>query len=198
MNSRDRGQIGRLGTTELRVRNQTRHRSPSRRFALVSDARLERTLMRPGLTMMSEMPTTPWRRMSSATRNAFATGVPADARASRGTHHNNKKRRVSRPSGTISRRRSLETTMSVSTAAYKEDPQPKVSYETQKGKATETRMWHDFRGGIFVFAFSFLHFHVCLVSCVFSLFAGGKAWRLRMADIACCDRLRPAMAMEGK
>mmetsp|Transcript_1644 Transcript_1644/g.5495 ORF Transcript_1644/g.5495 Transcript_1644/m.5495 type:complete len:284 (-) Transcript_1644:233-1084(-) len=56
------------------------------------------TLMRPGLMMISEMPTTPWRRMSSATRNAPSIVVP---------------------SGTIWSRRSLEMTMSVSTASWR-------------------------------------------------------------------------------
>mmetsp|Transcript_13996 Transcript_13996/g.27910 ORF Transcript_13996/g.27910 Transcript_13996/m.27910 type:complete len:286 (-) Transcript_13996:178-1035(-) len=52
------------------------------------------TLMRPGRTMISEMPTTPWRRMSSATAKARSTGVFA---------------------GMISRSLSFDTTMTVST-----------------------------------------------------------------------------------
>mmetsp|Transcript_17291 Transcript_17291/g.54014 ORF Transcript_17291/g.54014 Transcript_17291/m.54014 type:complete len:467 (+) Transcript_17291:333-1733(+) len=67
-------------------------------LAMTARTSAKSTLIIPGLTMMSEMPTTPWRRMSSATRKALATGVP---------------------SGTISRRRSLETTMSVSTASWR-------------------------------------------------------------------------------
>mmetsp|Transcript_22323 Transcript_22323/g.44563 ORF Transcript_22323/g.44563 Transcript_22323/m.44563 type:complete len:213 (-) Transcript_22323:328-966(-) len=54
------------------------------------------TLIRPGFMMISLMPTTPWRRMSSATKKASVTGVF---------------------SGTICRSLSLETTMRVSTAA---------------------------------------------------------------------------------
>mmetsp|Transcript_22897 Transcript_22897/g.54454 ORF Transcript_22897/g.54454 Transcript_22897/m.54454 type:complete len:313 (+) Transcript_22897:345-1283(+) len=40
------------------------------------------TLIMPALTMMSEMPTTPWRRMSSATQNASWSGVPSSTRSS--------------------------------------------------------------------------------------------------------------------
>mmetsp|Transcript_16444 Transcript_16444/g.35245 ORF Transcript_16444/g.35245 Transcript_16444/m.35245 type:complete len:314 (+) Transcript_16444:652-1593(+) len=40
------------------------------------------TLMSPGLMMMSEMPTTPWRRMSSATQKASCSGVPSSTRSS--------------------------------------------------------------------------------------------------------------------
>mmetsp|Transcript_21763 Transcript_21763/g.62411 ORF Transcript_21763/g.62411 Transcript_21763/m.62411 type:complete len:354 (+) Transcript_21763:686-1747(+) len=54
------------------------------------------TLIRPGLMMMSEIPTTPWRRMSSATANARLMGVS---------------------SGMMSSSLSLETTMTVSTCA---------------------------------------------------------------------------------
>mmetsp|Transcript_15222 Transcript_15222/g.35401 ORF Transcript_15222/g.35401 Transcript_15222/m.35401 type:complete len:284 (+) Transcript_15222:196-1047(+) len=52
------------------------------------------TLIRPGFRMMSEMPTTPWRRMSSATEKACCSG---------------------KSSGTVSSSLSLETTISVST-----------------------------------------------------------------------------------
>mmetsp|Transcript_1643 Transcript_1643/g.5493 ORF Transcript_1643/g.5493 Transcript_1643/m.5493 type:complete len:284 (-) Transcript_1643:233-1084(-) len=53
------------------------------------------TLMRPGFTMISEMPTMPWRSTSSATRNASASGAFA---------------------GTMLSSLSLDTTMSVSTS----------------------------------------------------------------------------------
>mmetsp|Transcript_10208 Transcript_10208/g.15101 ORF Transcript_10208/g.15101 Transcript_10208/m.15101 type:complete len:261 (-) Transcript_10208:545-1327(-) len=55
------------------------------------------TLMIPGLMMISDMPTTPWRRISSATANALFMGVS---------------------SGMISSRRSFETTMTVSTCSF--------------------------------------------------------------------------------
>mmetsp|Transcript_3347 Transcript_3347/g.13368 ORF Transcript_3347/g.13368 Transcript_3347/m.13368 type:complete len:219 (+) Transcript_3347:2310-2966(+) len=67
-------------------------------FPMIARTSAKSTLMSPGRTMISEMPTTPWRRMSSATRNASLTGVP---------------------SGTIWSSLSLDTTIRVSTRSRK-------------------------------------------------------------------------------
>mmetsp|Transcript_7248 Transcript_7248/g.20904 ORF Transcript_7248/g.20904 Transcript_7248/m.20904 type:complete len:276 (-) Transcript_7248:718-1545(-) len=63
---------------------------------ITDESALKLTLMSPGFTMISDIPTTPWRRMSSATRNASAMGVL---------------------SGTICSRRSLLMTTRVSTSS---------------------------------------------------------------------------------
>ena len=55
---------------------------------------IKRTLMRPGLTTISEIPVIPWRRISSASENASCSGTP---------------------SGTISSSLSLDTTIKMST-----------------------------------------------------------------------------------
>mmetsp|Transcript_70132 Transcript_70132/g.222356 ORF Transcript_70132/g.222356 Transcript_70132/m.222356 type:complete len:205 (+) Transcript_70132:209-823(+) len=64
-------------------------------LAITARTSAKSTLTRPGTVMMSEMPRTPWRRMSSATLNASITAVSA---------------------ATAERRRSLGITMRVSTA----------------------------------------------------------------------------------
>mmetsp|Transcript_78666 Transcript_78666/g.190097 ORF Transcript_78666/g.190097 Transcript_78666/m.190097 type:complete len:299 (-) Transcript_78666:177-1073(-) len=63
-------------------------------FSMTERTSAKSTLIRPGLTTMSEMPVIPWRRISSAMENASCSGTP---------------------SGTMSSSLSLETTIRMST-----------------------------------------------------------------------------------
>mmetsp|Transcript_44920 Transcript_44920/g.95562 ORF Transcript_44920/g.95562 Transcript_44920/m.95562 type:complete len:307 (-) Transcript_44920:95-1015(-) len=66
-------------------------------LAITERTSAKSTLIRPGLTTMSEMPVIPWRRISSAREKASCSGTP---------------------SGTISSSLSLETTMRMSTCCW--------------------------------------------------------------------------------